>query len=221
MLTTATLFDALERRRAQLGLSQAEVGRRAFGRSDSSALQNIKRGSSPTWENLISLCSALGLVVRIDPKEGILSGFSETREGDDLSEVNALRTGFLPIPWHNLANRKGSAPVALQSSWLASEGFTPDHLTAIIPDELQLAAAEAGQSVAILDATAPQRGVSGLWCYTFDRRITIGQIAFADEIVVTFPSDFSQGKARVVQRADAKGFAVLGRVVWLGLIPKP
>ena len=53
------IYERLENRRKQLGLSQAEVGLRAFGKADNSAFQALRRGSSPSVEKLIELCRAL------------------------------------------------------------------------------------------------------------------------------------------------------------------
>lgn len=217
MITTAALFDALEARRADLGISQAEVGRRAFGRSDSSALQNIKRGSAPTWENLNALCAALGLVVRIDPKESVMSAFAEPKEKSDLGRTEALRAGYLPIPWHDAAMRKGSAPVALQASWLASEGIVPDNLRAVVPDRLQLDIALAKNTVAILDTTAAQKGGSGMWCYKDGASVGICRAAFHADMVILVPSD-AKDPLRVISRPLPIDFKILGRLVWSGQI---
>lgn len=53
------IYERLENRRKQLGLSQAEVGFRAFGKADNSAFQALRRGSSPSVEKLQELCRAL------------------------------------------------------------------------------------------------------------------------------------------------------------------
>lgn len=71
----------IENRREDLGLSQAEVSERAFGRKENSAIQNIKRGSSPSAEKLEALAGALDLEFYFGPKrEGTsaLPAFSNT-----------------------------------------------------------------------------------------------------------------------------------------------
>ena len=60
------LYQKLERRRKELGLTQAQVGQRAFGRADNSALQNIRRGAWPSADRLSALCSVLGLNMSLD-----------------------------------------------------------------------------------------------------------------------------------------------------------
>lgn len=67
MLSAAYIYEQLEKRRFELGLSQADVGLRAFGKADNSAFQALRKGSSPSAEKLEALCGALGLVLHIDP----------------------------------------------------------------------------------------------------------------------------------------------------------
>ena len=62
------IYAIIEQRRRELGLSQAQVSERAFSRSDTSAIQNIRRGSSPSVEKLAALGRALGLEFYFGPK---------------------------------------------------------------------------------------------------------------------------------------------------------
>jgi len=62
------IFELIEQRRKELGLSQAQVSERAFDRSDTSAIQNIRRGSSPSVDKLAALGEALGLEFYFGPK---------------------------------------------------------------------------------------------------------------------------------------------------------
>ena len=40
------LFDLIDQKRKDMGLSQADVASRAFGRSDTSPIQNLRRGEA-------------------------------------------------------------------------------------------------------------------------------------------------------------------------------
>lgn len=64
----STLYHILEERRRELGLTQSEVTERAFGRKDTSAIQNIRRGKSPSVTSAAAICEALGLEFYIGPK---------------------------------------------------------------------------------------------------------------------------------------------------------
>mgnify|MGYP000042832776 CR=1 FL=1 len=217
MVNSASSFSLiLEQRLSALG-TNAFAAEQAAGLPQD-AIRNVIRSvkkDGPSISRAKEICDALGLEFYIGPKRE-LAGFSEGVPESDLGSVDALRAGYLPIPWHDLAGRRGSAPVALQSSWLASEGLVPDGLKAIMPEELQLTVLAAGQTVAILDTTATQRGSNSLWGYTVDGKIVVGQMAFAEDVIVTFPVDQAQGKVRIIRTDTQKNFAILGRVVWLG-----
>lgn len=74
------LFKKIEARRAELGLSQAELGKRALGQENSAAIQNIRRGSSPTYDKLLAIADALDFELYFGPRRqgdvGV-QGFSE------------------------------------------------------------------------------------------------------------------------------------------------
>jgi phage repressor protein C with HTH and peptisase S24 domain len=61
MLTPQRIYEVIDQRRRELGLSQVEVSLRAFGRADNGPLQSIRRGSWPSVEKLAALAAVLGL----------------------------------------------------------------------------------------------------------------------------------------------------------------
>ena len=63
----AEIFEVIDLRRKELGLTQADVSKRAFNRSDTGPIQHLRRGKSPTARTLRSLCDALGLEFYIGP----------------------------------------------------------------------------------------------------------------------------------------------------------
>ncbi len=88
MLSAEYIYEVLEKRRSELGLSQAEVGRRAFGKADNSAFQSLRKGSSPSAEKLEALCEALGLILYMgQPRERIPSISSQVGR----REVDAIQ----------------------------------------------------------------------------------------------------------------------------------
>lgn len=124
MMETSDLFALLDGRRAELGLSQAEVGRRAFGQADGSALQNIRRGSSPTFEKLQRLCEVLGIDVS-------LTGPS----APSLRPKGPTIDGFAQIPLHSASLSAGHGHenhsegivdyLAFRRDWLRRIGVSP------------------------------------------------------------------------------------------------
>lgn len=209
----SAIDDALRR----TGLTDAAASKLAVG--NYSLIKNMRadRGVDKryTFQSLQELARVLGLECYFGPKRE-LKGFAESGSEADLGKAEALRAGFLPIPWHDAARRRGSAPIALQSALLASEGIVPDHLRAVMPDNLQLSVAVSGKTVAVLDTTAAQRGSSGLWCYAEDGKFSVGRVAFAEKVIVLLSLDENDGPIRVIERPAPKAFSVLGKVVWLG-----
>ncbi|MBR9822504.1 MAG: hypothetical protein GYB51_16075 [Rhodobacteraceae bacterium] len=62
------ILSLFESERERLGLSQAEVGARAFGKSDNTAFQNMRRGSAPRFDKVAALAEALGLELYLGPR---------------------------------------------------------------------------------------------------------------------------------------------------------
>lgn len=66
------LLAQIEARRTELGLSQAQLGKLAFGKAESTAIQNMKRGSEPTFSKLSAIADALGLELFFGPRREIV-----------------------------------------------------------------------------------------------------------------------------------------------------
>ena len=145
MIRTEDLFRLLEDRRQQLGLSQSEVGRRSLGQSDGSAIQNIRRGSSPTFENLQRICDVLGLRVNIEPIISQLEAPSPVdtaaRESDD---------AFSPIPILDVALAAGNGHLNEHETVISHLAFRVDWLRG-----LGLSASNAVVARALGESMAP------------------------------------------------------------------
>ncbi len=85
MVDAKSLFELIETRRMQLGLTQAQVTERALKtKGGTSVIQNLRRGSIPSAQKLKAICDALGLEFYIgDPRDQavvesvVTYGFSE------------------------------------------------------------------------------------------------------------------------------------------------
>lgn len=213
MLPTEALYELLDARRVELGLSQTEVGRRALGHSSASALQNMKRGSSPTVENLSLICDVLGLDLTVGPRASAGSGLSESDGETDFDKPTPARMGHLPIPWAVPGLGLGSAPISLQHDYLAKHGLIPDRLSAVVPDTVLLTMPVQGPFVAILDARMARRG-HGLWCFAEGKKTTLAHVTFNEGGMIissASPSD----PARVIDTAQMLMINLLGRAVML------
>lgn len=215
------VISAIDEALKRTGLTDASASKLAVG--NYSLIKNMRadRGAEKrySFQSLQELARVLGLECYFGPKRE-LKGFSEKGSDGDLGRPEALRAGYLPIPWHEATARRGSAPVAFQAAWLASEGIAPDFLKAVIPDELQLSVALAKNTVAVLDTSAAQKGASGLWCYKDGSAITVGRMAFAENVMVLFSDADSDGPVRIIERPAPRTFTILGKAIWLGVLPK-
>lgn len=124
MPTPDEIYAALEARRTELGLSQAEVGARAFGKPDNSAFQALRRGSSPSADKLAALCSAVGWEFYYGP----------VRE-DVSAPATADPKEFASIPVHQASLAAGDGIengtehiidyLAFRRDWLRKIGVSP------------------------------------------------------------------------------------------------
>jgi len=87
VLTAAEIYALIENRRSELGLSQAQLGQLAFGQSNSAAIQNLRRGSSPTADRLSALADALNLELYFGPRRDLTPAPSTTVSGEAFATV--------------------------------------------------------------------------------------------------------------------------------------
>lgn len=218
MTSTSPPFSTLvEQRLSALG-TNAFAAEQAAGLPPD-AIRNVIRSQKkdgPSISRAKEICDALGLEFYIGPKRELM-GFSDSAEHSDLAAVEALRSGYLPIPWHEALGRKGSAPIAFSRDWLASNEIVPDVLKAVAITEAGLLAGETKNTVALVDTSAAQRGSTGLWCVQEGTSAIVCRLAFHEEMIVLIPRDPS-APVRVVSRPLPLGHKVLGRVVWAGSI---
>lgn len=90
MLTPQQIFKALEARRKELDISQAELGARAFGVSDNSAMQALRRGSSPAADKLEALCRAVGWEFYFGPPRDANASEGSARSGVGIALTPAI-----------------------------------------------------------------------------------------------------------------------------------
>jgi hypothetical protein len=216
MVNETSPFSVLvEQRLAVLG-SNAFAAEQAAGLPQD-AIRNIIRSQKkegPSISRAKEICDAIGLEFYIGPKRE-LRGFAEGDGPSEMTKAEALRGGYLPIPWLDASTRKGSSPFAVAQSWLASNGLAPNHLRAIEPKDAHLAFPFEGKPVAIIDTVAAQRGSSHFWAYRDGTTISISRAAFDDQIVVLFSAN-DDGPIRIERRGASGAVQLLGKVVWIG-----
>jgi hypothetical protein len=215
MMTTEELLTLIESRRAELGLSQVDVGRRAFGKADNSVISNMKRGSSPTFDRLTAICDALGLELHVGlPRK---SGFSDSDTATSLAPADAFRSNYLPIPWQFPLKASGSSPVAVSHEWLTKVGIVPDRLKAVMPDDVDLDGYEAERVVAIIESGSKRRDTIGIWCFQEGDHVKLARAQFGKGFTLVFGKT-TLDQARLIEDGDRNKMKMLGRVVWMDAI---
>lgn len=123
MFDPLEIYELLEARRKELGLSQADVGMRAFGKPENTPIQSLRKGSSPAIDRVASMAQALGLELYLGPVR------------DNSQTAAASEKEFAHIPLHNasLAAGAGAANgseevvdyLAFRRDWLRKIGLSP------------------------------------------------------------------------------------------------
>lgn len=128
VLTPEQIFEALERRREEMGMSQAQVGLRAFGKSDNSAFQGLRRGSSPSVERLAALAEALGLELYLGPPRAGEPQISYDAVADESDFVRIRRYDVQLSGGSGAFNGEDEimAPIAFRKAWFRRHGLTPE-----------------------------------------------------------------------------------------------
>ena len=114
------IFAALEARRMELGLSQAEVCLRAFGKADNSAFQALRRGSSPAVDKMASLCRAVGWELRFGPPAD--PGPITVLEGSDFAQVPVHKATLAAGGGADNHTEELVGHLAFRRSWLKRVG---------------------------------------------------------------------------------------------------
>lgn len=226
MLTPQRIYDALEARRQELGLSQAEVGARAFGKADNSAFQALRRGSSPSAEKLEALCSALGWEMYIGPHRdtGTVEVISEG--GHDyahipvheasLSAGSGFENGFAEIVDH----------LAFRRSWLDRLGVSASSaILARIQGDSMAPSIQCGDLVLIDGSRAevpvrqrPPKDTrpAPIYAIVVDGMARVKRVERPEQEIIMLASDNPAFGPELLIGQRAIDLKVIGKVMWWG-----
>ena len=224
MIDSDEIFKTIEKRRDELGLSQSEVSVRAFNRNDTSAIQNIKRGASPSAKKLAALSKALDLEFYFGPprsvSQPVVNGFAEAAakiiEPSIDGSPEALRIGYLPIPFGQADPKHvGAAPIAIARSWLDDRGLQPDNLYFyVVPDDSMAPALPKG-ALALINTRAGHVG-HFIWGYVEGGKLAFARMSWPDKDQLMISSD-DHAKPPVLKTGkQVQSINILGKVIWSG-----
>jgi hypothetical protein len=212
MRSPEELLALFEARMSELGLSQAQLEARAFGKPGNSAIQNLKKGASPSFDRVFDIAGALGLELYLGYPRS--SGLAEPPSDTDFQTTSLGKAGYLTIPWYEPGLGKGSAPVAIQESWLRANALNPETLCAVEPDVSLVADLKANGLVAIVEKNAHRRGAGKLWCLIDKGKFSVARVAWVDSHFVVMPAEIEQAP-RLFQVGAADSPYPIGRVACL------
>lgn len=218
MREPAEILSLIEGRLKELGLTQADLGLRAFGKADNTAIQSLKKGSSPSYDRVAAMADALGLELYLGkPRGRIEHGLKEDGPTSDLDKVEALRAGFLPIPWHHRSKQKGSSPIAFDPAWLDSNGLIPDGLSAIVPDQVNLPYERSSSVIAVMDRARTARVSGAVYCFSRHGKIVLSRLYFDRDFTI-IPSEGISKAPTILAPGDEGPIQHIETVVWHGFI---
>jgi phage repressor protein C with HTH and peptisase S24 domain len=225
-LTTADIFAMLDARRTELGLSQVEVGRRAFNHSDGSALQNMKRGSSPTFENLSKLCATLGMEVVVRPRGESAEPPSVAVDGKDYARIPIHEATLSAGPGATNGEASIIDHMMFRNDWLKKVGVVASQASlARVTGESMAPGIQPGDLVLIdtgkTDIPIRRRLKSSdakakVYAFIQDGDARVKRIERPHAGVLVLLSDNPNFPAEVVTDERPQSITILGQVVWSG-----
>ncbi len=222
MPTPNEIYEALEARRLELGLSQADVGARAFGKPDNSAFQALRRGSSPSAEKLAALCAAVGWEFYFGP----------ARETGPVESVALGGESFAQIPLHAASLSAGHGHenhqeavidyLAFRRDWLRRVGVSPSSAVLARADGNSMQPTIWAGDLVLIDRTRADLPVrktetkarrSSIYAFVEDGHARIKRIerpAEGELLLLSDNPDYGP------QFARASDITVIGKVMWWG-----
>lgn len=225
-LTTADIFALLDARRLELGLSQVEVGRRAFNHNDGSALQNMKRGSSPSFDNLTKLCATLGMEVLIRPRGADVSPPSMAIDGTDYARIPLHEATLSAGPGATNGDTSVVDHMMFREDWLKKIGVPASKASlARITGESMAPGIQPGDLVLIDTSRTevpirrrlkPSDAKANVYAFIQDGDARVKRIERPQAGVLVLLSDNPNFPAEVVTDERPQSISILGQVVWSG-----
>tara|TARA_R110000796_G_scaffold45616_16_gene110337 strand:+ start:502 stop:1239 length:738 start_codon:yes stop_codon:yes gene_type:complete len=131
-MTPEEIFSLLDQRREKLGMTKAELGSAAFGNPKDTSLQNIRRGSVPSYLRVARLAEVLGLDCYLglprneDPSTDPIVREQQRSSLDDFELVQRFDVKLSAGPGSDGDNAQQLAPVAFRKAWLDGQNLRAD-----------------------------------------------------------------------------------------------
>jgi len=219
MLNASEIYELIETRRRELGLSQAAIGLIAFGKEDNTAIQSIKKGSAPSVERMAAIAKALDLDFYLGPRRDPHAPPPAPIEIDAQEFATVLRVDAEASAGPGRLN--GDAQVigslAFRRDWLRDHGVKPDNalLVTVTGDSMEPRITAGDLVLVDLSPTAIENG----HLYLFndaDGETRIKRLHRLGARTVALVSDNPDHPPELRSGVDAERIKVLGQVIWSG-----
>ena len=214
---------------SELDVSQQELGLRAFGKPSNSAVQDIRRGSSPSIDRLKRMADALDLELYFGPRREPLKATQIVVEGKDYAHLPVLDAALSAGP--GLANGDDVVldHLAFRQDWLRRLRLSPAQASLVRVqgdsmkptlqpgDMVLLDTSDAARSLPVR-SRPPARGRAPIYGIRMDGEARIKRLMRPDADTLILLSDNPDWAPEVWTGARLSKMepAILGRVVWWG-----
>lgn len=226
-METSELYSLIEARRIEKGLSQAELGVLALGQNNSSVIQAIRRGSSPTASKLEAICRALGLEFYIGPP----------RDDAPIQHGTISGADYAAIPRRDVTAAAGAGAqngeediigtLAFRRDWLAGRGIAAsnavlitvmgDSMTPLIWDGDTVMVDTSRREPAIRGRDTLGNPRSDIYALERGGDTRIKWVERPEKsTLILYSENFSNYPPEVLLGADVDEVRIIGKVVWWG-----
>jgi phage repressor protein C with HTH and peptisase S24 domain len=228
MYKASDILRLFEQRMAELGMTQVELGLKAFGKADNSAIQGLKRGSIPALDRVAAMADALDWEVYLGPR----------REVEPQTTVSIDCSDYVNIPLHEASLSAGPGvenhgqnlicSLAFRRDWLARIGVNAGKAClARVHGDSMLPTLVSGDMVLIdTSRTLPpvrarnpsDKRRSQIFAFVENGEARIKRIDRPDKDTLLLLSDNPDypPQVRTGDQISALQLSIIGKVVWSG-----
>lgn len=218
VLNAADIYALIEKRRSELGLSQAQLGQLAFGQGNSAAIQNLRRGSVPAADRLSALAEALGLELYFGPKRDAAATPPVLDiDGEDFATVKRVAAEASAGPGRVNGDAEVIGSLAFRRDWLRERGVKPERalLVTVKGTSMDPHIKDGDLVLVDLDRTEVVNGEPYI-VIDGDGQTLLKRLHRLGRHGLVLVSDNPAYPPDLRNAPDAERVKVLGRVVWSG-----
>ena len=218
MFTAPEIYQLIEDKRRALGLSQTDVGLRAFGKADNTAIQSIKKGSAPSIERMAAIADALGLELYLGPKrDAAVAPPVLDIDGEDFATVKRVAAEASARPGRVNGDAEVIGSLAFRRDWLRERGVRPERalLVTVKGTSMDPHIKDGDLVLVDLDRTEVVNGEPYI-VIDGDGQTLLKRLHRLGRHGLVLVSDNPAYPPDIRNAPDAERVKVLGRVVWSG-----